>query len=261
MGKNNIINELLFHLNEIKEGIYADLRNMLKKTENNCGFEVKSFINSQTYNIGYYYNESYTICKKIDNKSQIYITCDITGRTNKFICTEIDNSVYNIYEYGVSKDNDKMCLIRNNELLKQLDENTYIGYDSINDKTYVYFKKYNILKDSDNLNIDYATKEYNEYLTDEVKNFNNKLKKSLNSFKNSLLFNGLKGLANTLEVRMLNENFESEIEELKKLSAIYNNYKDNFNLSNYEDDFNNIIDFTNKVLDYSKKNNIKKKTK
>ena len=242
------INTLLKKLDELKEGSYKYNNVFIEKTIRNSGFGANIIFENNKYEISYSCNGEYIINKSIDEYTTLYRTRNYNNIIYEFITAKLHNHDYNIYEKSISRDNEDTCRINNNEILKKLDDNTYISYDLNTEKKYVYYKKYNIVKESCDIDLTHIKNEYNPYFIEDRDMFNNKLKEAINFFIDDMETNRFKDLANTISIRPLKDNLLIEIEKIEEIGRVYNKYKNNFNVLNEDKNLENIISHITKLI-------------
>ena len=204
MKTTNKIETLLKTLNELNAGTYSEDSIHIKKIFRKNGYDADICVNNNKYSMSYEYgyDNEYCIYKIVDEFTDIYNYRNFSGITSEFIHTKIDNNKYNLYKYGISKNDDNMCKINDNELIKKIDENTYIGYNLNNHTIYIYFKKYNISNTSDNLCNDYIKYKYDESFKNEKLKYNLKLEKMISDLKKDMDDTIFKELIDTFNIRI-----------------------------------------------------------
>ena len=257
-SNNKILFKILSNLVKIEDGLFLNENNkIIKKTTNN-GYDINIENKNIKFNVSIYYDGKYGYDINIDPNTTLYQSIRCNGIEYKWIHTKNNNNEYNIYDYGISKKHEQILLIKDNILIKKLNHNTIIGYNFENDKIYIYYKKYgkedNI---SDNLYIKY---EYNDLFNKELEDFNAKILLSTNNLKEDTKDNRFNNILDNFNIRLLDNNLEKEIEDLKNIVSIYNKYKDKFDILENNENLNDIYDFTNTIINepvITRENNIK----
>lgn len=243
-----MINDLLILLKQLEDGTYKKDNITIIKKYKKKGYDAEILIGDILYTISDTYNNGYTINKKLDANSILYCSSDMVGKLPKYINTEIDNNNYNIYEYGISKNDEAfISLTANDDLVKRIDDNTVISINLSTNTEYVYYRKYNSLKASTDLENDYIKKKYDSYLAKDINTYNEKIKTAKDTLKFSLKLNSLRELVDTLDINKLNDNVCIELNRLQEIVEIYNMYRNKFEIMN-EKEYEEIESFVEQLI-------------
>lgn len=241
---NKTFDNLLEELILLKEGTYLNNDTNISITSiNDKGKHINIFNGELNYKIITSTNTSnYTVEVILDENATLYISKDEFYRTHKYIYHNENNHYYNIYNYGISRDSERILTINNNELIRKVDDTCYLGYNFEDNRIYVYYKKYNSIKNEFDFSTDYEKFKYNRKFLDAKDYYNIKLEKFLKEFKNSVDGTRFKPIADSIKIPTLNNNLNKEIEILKELVNIYTKYKNSFNILEEEKNIQTISD-------------------
>lgn len=241
------------NLFRLDNGIYSNENDIkIEISKNNYGliaFIENKFINLE---IDLHRNGEYYSTIKLNDNVTLYQSATSRGSLSKRINLNINNNNFDIFEYQITKNGEKVCDIINNTLLKKINDNCYIGYSFNKSRTYIYYKKNRADKEKDYLDInnDFIKCEYNDKFIIACNDYIKKYDKNINNFKDLISDIKFKEIFDTILTNPLKYTLCPDINELEldSLINIYFEYKNKFNILDDELIINDIYKFTNQII-------------
>jgi len=245
----NICNNLF----RLDNGTYQNENDIKIKIYKNS-YGLNSYIHSKDIEleIDLHRNGEYYTTVKLKDDTILYQSATARGSVSKRIGLKINNDNFDIFEYQITKNGEKVCDIINNTVLKRINDNCYIAYSFNNFKTYICFKKNNINNEKDYLDVNnnFIKFDYNERFINTCKDYVKDFDKNINSFKNLISDTKFKEIIETILTNPLKENLCPDINELEFYSLIemYSKYKNMFNILDDGLIIKDIYEFTNQII-------------